>query len=137
MTLHFPAIAHEAGLNMSLEKIAELSETTPYLAKIKPSGSHTMRDLEQAGGVLGVLNELDGIVDLDQMTVNGLTHRQNIAVRKFLQTDHEVIHTVKNPYAEHGSICVLKGNLAPLGSVVKQSAVVPEMRQHSGPGALL
>ena len=92
-----------------------------------------MRDLEQAGGVLGVLNELDGIVDLDQMTVNGLTHRQNIAVRKFLQTDHEVIHTVKNPYAEHGSICVLKGNLAPLGSVVKQSAVVPEMRQHSGP----
>lgn len=133
MTLHFPAIAHEAGLNMSLEKIAELSETTPYLAKIKPSGSHTMRDLEQAGGVLGVLNELDGIVDLDQMTVNGLTHRQNIAVRKFLQTDHEVIHTVKNPYAEHGSICVLKGNLAPLGSVVKQSAVVPEMRQHSGP----
>ena len=75
MTLHFPAIAHEAGLNMSLEKIAELSETTPYLAKIKPSGSHTMRDLEQAGGVLGVLNELDGIVDLDQMTVNGLTHR--------------------------------------------------------------
>ena len=79
MTLHMPAIAHEAKLHMSLEEIGRLSAETPYLAKIKPSGSHTMLDLDQAGGVGAVMRELDGLINLDQMTVNGKTHRQNVS----------------------------------------------------------
>lgn len=135
MCLHFPAIAHEAKLHMTLEEIAELSETTPYLAKIKPSGKHTMYDLEQAGGVPAVLRELGegGVINLDQMTVAGKTHRENINEMPFLETNHEVIRTVAEPYSNHGSICVLKGSLAPDGSVVKQSAVVPQMHRHIGP----
>lgn len=131
MTLHMPAIAHEAGLHMSLEEMGEISAKTPYLAKIKPSGSHTMWDLEQAGGVAGVMRELDGLIDLDQMTVNGHTHRENIQL--IHECNHEVIHPVDQAYSPHGSLVVLKGNLAPDGSVVKQSAVAPSMRKHSGP----
>ena len=131
MTLHMPAIAHEAGLHMSLEEMGEISAKTPYLAKIKPSGSHTMWDLEQAGGVAGVMRELDGLIDLDQMTVNGHTHRENIQL--IHECNHEVIHPVDQAYSPHGSLVVLKGNLAPDGSVVKQSAVAPGMRKHSGP----
>ncbi len=131
MTLHMPAIAHEAGLHMSLEEMGEISAKTPYLAKIKPSGSHTMWDLDQAGGVAGVMRELDGLIDLDQMTVNGHTHRENIQL--IHECNHEVIHPVDQAYSPHGSLVVLKGNLAPDGSVVKQSAVAPGMRKHSGP----
>lgn len=131
MTLHMPAIAHEAGLHMSLEEMGEISAKTPYLAKIKPSGSHTMWDLDQAGGVAGVMRELDGLIDLDQMTVNGHTHRENIQL--IHECNHEVIHPVDQAYSPHGSLVVLKGNLAPDGSVVKQSAVAPSMRKHSGP----
>ena len=131
MTLHMPASAHEAGLHMSLEEMGEISAKTPYLAKIKPSGSHTMWDLEQAGGVAGVMRELDGLIDLDQMTVNGHTHRENIQL--IHECNHEVIHPVDQAYSPHGSLVVLKGNLAPDGSVVKQSAVAPGMRKHSGP----
>lgn len=131
MTLHMPAIAHEAGLHMSLEDIGRISATTPYLVKVKPSGQHTLWDLDQAGGVGAVLRELDGIVNLDQMTVNGRTHRENAAMVH--ECDHDVVHTVQNAYSSHGSLTVLKGNLAPDGSVVKQSAVAPEMRKHSGP----
>lgn len=133
MCLHFPAIAHEAKLHMTLEEIGALSATTPYLAKIKPSGKHTMYDLDQAGGVPAVLREMDGVINLDQMTVTGKTHRQNIEEMSFLPVNHEVIRTKEDPYSDHGSICVLKGNLAPDGSVVKQSAVVPQMRCHTGP----
>lgn len=131
MTLHMPAIAHEAGLHMTLEEMGEISAKTPYLAKIKPSGSHTMWDLDQAGGVAGVMRELDGLIDLDQMTVNGHTHRENIQL--IHECNHEVIHPVDQAYSPHGSLVVLKGNLAPDGSVVKQSAVAPGMRKHSGP----
>lgn len=135
MCLHFPAIAHEAKLHMSLEEIDELSATTPYLAKIKPSGTHTLWDLDQAGGVPAVMRELaaGGIIDLNQMTVTGKTFQENIDAMPFLTTNHEVIHEVASPYSNHGSICVLKGTLAPNGSVVKQSAVVPQMRKHTGP----
>ena len=131
MTLHMPAIAHEAGLSMTLEDIGRLSADTPYLAKIKPSGTHTMLDLDQAGGVGAVMRELDGLIDLDQMTVNGRTHRQNVA--DVVEYNPEVIHPVEQAYSDHGSITVLKGNLAPDGAVVKQSAVAAQMRKHSGP----
>ena len=131
MTLHMPAIAHEAGLSMTLEDIGRLSADTPYLAKIKPSGTHTMLDLDQAGGVGAVMRELDGLIDLDQMTVNGRTHRQNVA--DVVEYNPEVIHPVEQAYSNHGSITVLKGNLAPDGAVIKQSAVAAQMRKHSGP----
>ncbi len=131
MTLHFPAIAHEAGLKMTLEDIDLLSAQTPYLAKIKPSGSHTMLDLEQAGGVGAVMRELEGIIKLDLMTVNGKTHRQNLELA--VQRNPEVIRPIANAYSNHGSLVALKGNLAPDGAVVKQSAVAPQMRRHSGP----
>lgn len=133
MTLHIPAIAHEADLEMSLEMIDALSRSTPYLTKVKPSGSCTLLDLQKAGGVPAILRELDGLVDLDQMTVNGRTHRQNIEQFSFRETDHKVIRTCRNPFADRGSIVVLKGNLAPDGSVVKHTAVAAGMRKHSGP----
>ena len=131
MTLHMPAIAHEAKLRLTLEDIGRLSAVTPYLAKIKPSGFHTMLDLDQAGGVGAVLRELDGLVNLDQMTVNGKTHRENAA--RVVERDPEVVRPVSDAYSSHGSLTVLKGNLAPEGAVVKQSAVAPAMRRHSGP----
>lgn len=131
MTLHMPAIAHEAKLRLTLEDIGRLSANTPYLAKIKPSGSHTMLDLDQAGGVGAVLRELDGLVNLDQMTVNGKTHRENAA--RVVERDPQVVRPVSDAYSSHGSLTVLKGNLAPEGAVVKQSAVAPAMRRHSGP----
>ena len=131
MTLHMPAIAHEAKLRLTLEDIGLLSANTPYLAKIKPSGSHTMLDLDQAGGVGAVLRELDGLVDLDQMTVNGKTHQENAA--RVVERDPQVVRPVSDAYSSHGSLTVLKGNLAPEGAVVKQSAVAPAMRRHSGP----
>ena len=135
MTLHMPAIAHEAKLHMSLEEIGRLSAETPYLAKIKPSGSHTMLDLDQAGGVGAVMRELDGLINLDQMTVNGKTHRQN--VERVVEHNPEVIRPVSDAYSDHGSITVLKGNLAPDGAVIKQSAVAAAMRRHSGPARSL
>ncbi len=131
MTLHIPAIAHEAGLHMSLEEMGEISARTPYLVKVKPSGEHTMWDLEQAGGVGAVLRELDSLVNLDQLTVNGHTHREN--VKLVHECNHEVVRPISQAYSPHGSLVILKGNLAPDGSVVKQSAVAPQMRKHSGP----
>lgn len=135
MCLHFPAIAHEAKLHMTLEEIGALSAATPYLAKIKPSGVHTLYDLDQAGGVPAVLRELgeQNVINLDLVTVTGKTHRENIEAMRFLETDHEVIRKATEPYSNQGSISVLKGSLAPDGSVVKQSAVVPQMRCHTGP----
>lgn len=132
LSLHMPAIAHEANLSMTLEDINEISRTTPYLAKIKPAGPHTMWDLDQAGGVSAVMNELDGLINLDNLTVTGETKRENI--KKYLHgVDHDVIHTVDNAYSKEGSLAVLKGNLAPRGCVVKQAAVAPKMLKHSGP----
>ena len=90
-----------------------------------------MLDLEQAGGVGAVMRELDGIIKLDLMTVNGKTHRQNLELA--VQRNPEVIRPIANAYSNHGSLVALKGNLAPDGAVVKQSAVAPQMRRHSGP----
>ena len=131
ITLHLPAIAKEAHLEMSLERIGQFSYDTPYLAKIKPSGTYTLWDFDQAGGVQAVIKSISEIENADLMTVNGKTHKEN--ADSLVIWDRDVIRTVENANAPHGSIRVLKGNISPRGCVVKQSAVVPEMQKHTGP----
>lgn len=130
LTLHMPAIAREAHLNLTLDDIEQLSKTTPNLVKPKPSGSHTLKDLDLAGGIPAVMKELDGIINLDVPSYNGKTFRDNIASYK--NRNQDVIRTRDNAYNTESSIAVLKGNLAPLGSVVKQVAVCEQMKRHSG-----
>ncbi len=131
--LHLPAIANEAGVKLNLEIANELSKKTPNLCHLAPAGPTYMEDLNEAGGVYAVLKELSkkDLLNLDVLTVSGKTMRENIetAVNK----NPEVIRTIDNPYSPTGGIAVLKGNLAPNGSVVKRSAVVPEMMEHTGP----
>jgi dihydroxy-acid dehydratase len=131
LTLHMPAIAREAKLKLTLDDIERFSKTTPNLVKPKPSGTHTLKDLDLAGGIPAVMKELDGIINLDVKAGNGQTFRENIAVSQ--NNNPEVIHTQENAYSRESSIAVLKGNLAPLGSVVKQTAVCAQMKRHSGP----
>ncbi len=131
--LHLPAIAHEAKVNLNLDIANELSEKTPNLCHLAPAGPTYMEDLNEAGGVYAVMNELSkkNLLNLDCLTVTGETVGENIKNVRNLNT--EVIRTVENPYSETGGIAVLKGNLAPEGSVVKRSAVVAEMMEHTGP----
>lgn len=131
--LHLPAIANECGVDFSLELANELSEVTPNLCHLAPAGPTYMEDLNAAGGVYAVLKELSklDLLDLDVLTVTGKTMGENIA--DAVNRDPSVIRTVENPYSATGGIAVLKGNLAPEGSVVKRSAVLPEMLVHEGP----
>ncbi len=131
--LHLPAIAHECGVELSLDIANEISAVTPNLCHLAPAGRTYMEDLNEAGGVYAVMNELTkkGLLNTDCMTVTGKTIGENIA--GCINLDPEVIRPVDNPYSETGGIAVLKGNLAPEGSVVKRSAVLPEMLIHEGP----
>ena len=131
--LHLPAIAHEAGVELNLEIANELSAKTPNLCHLAPAGPTYMEDLNEAGGVYAVLKELTkkNLLNLDVMTVTGKTMGENI--KNSINLNPEVIRPVENPYSQTGGIAVLKGNLAPEGSVVKRSAVVPEMMEHTGP----
>ena len=131
--LHLPAIAHEAGVDLTLEEFDEISKKTPYLTKLSPGGTFHMVDVEEAGGIRAVMNELakHGLIEKDCLTVTGKTVGQNIKGTKILRP--EVIHTVKDPIRKTGGIAVLKGNIAQDCSVVKESAVAPEMLKHSGP----
>ncbi len=131
--LHLPAIAHEAGVTLNLEIANELSSKTPNLCHLAPAGPTYMEDLNEAGGVYAVLKELTkkNLLNLDVMTVTGKTMGENI--ENAINLNPEVIRTAENPYSTTGGIAVLKGNLAPDGSVVKRSAVVPEMLEHTGP----
>lgn len=131
--LHLPAIAHEAGVDLNLEIANSLSEKTPNLCHLAPAGPTYMEDLNEAGGVYAVMKELTklNLLNLDVMTVTGKTMGENIS--SAVNRDTNVIRTVENPYSKTGGIAVLKGNLAPEGSVVKRSAVVPEMMEHTGP----
>jgi len=131
LALHALAIAHEAGLRMDLALIEELSATTPTLARIKPSGAFTLNDLEHVGGVAAVMRNLGSLIDLDAMTVSGRTHQEHIE-ELVLPCDENVLRTIQQPFSERGSIAVLFGNLSPGGSVIKQTAVSPDMRQHTG-----
>ena len=131
--LHLPAIAHEVGFDFDITFANEISEKTPNLCHLAPAGPTYMEDLNEAGGVYAVMKELAdiGLLNTDCMTVTGKTIGENIqfAVNK----NPEVIRPVDNPYSKTGGLAVLTGNIAPLGSVVKRSAVVPEMLVHEGP----
>lgn len=131
--LHLPAIAKEAGVELNLDIANDLSAKTPNLCHLAPAGPTYMEDLNEAGGVYAVMNELSKkkLLNLDCMTVNGTTIGENI--QNCINRNPEVIRPVENPYSETGGIAVLKGNLAPDGGVVKRSAVVAEMMVHEGP----
>ena len=131
--LHIPAIAKEAGVELNMEMVNELSAKTPNLCHLAPAGPTYMEDLNEAGGVYAVMNELSkkGLIEADCLTVNGTTIGENI--KNAVNRDPEVIRPIDNPYMATGGIAVLKGNLAPDTGVVKQSAVVPEMLVHEGP----
>ena len=131
--LHLPAIAHECGVELNLDVANAISEKTPNLCHLAPAGRTYIEQLDEAGGVYAVMNELNkkGLLNTDCMTVSGRTIGECIAECPNL--DHEVIRPVENPYSETGGIAVLRGNLAPEGSVVKRSAVAPEMLVHEGP----
>lgn len=131
--LHLPAIAHEAGVELNLEIANEISKYTPNLCHLAPAGSTFMEDLDDAGGVYAVMNELDslGILDTTGITCTGKTVKENIA--GCVNLDPEIIRPVNNPYMKTGGIAVLKGNIAPDSCVVKAAAVAPEMMTHTGP----
>ena len=131
--LHLPAIAHEIGFDFEIGFANSISDKTPNLCHLAPAGPTYMEDLNEAGGVYAVMKELTklNLLNLDCMTCTGKTVGENIKDARNLNP--EVIHPVENPYTKTGGLAVLKGNLAPDGSVVKQSAVVPEMLVHEGP----
>lgn len=131
--LHLPAIAHEAGIELNVDMANELSDRTPNLCHLAPSGPHHMEDLYEAGGVYAVMHEINklGLLHTECMTCTGKTVGENIA--NSVNKNPEVIRPVENPYSKTGGIAVLRGNLAPDSCVVKRSAVAPEMLRHSGP----
>ena len=131
--LHLPAIAHECGVELNLDVANAISEKTPNLCHLAPAGRTYIEQLDEAGGVYAVMNELNkkGLLNTGCMTVSGRTIGECIAECPNL--DNEVIRPTENPYSETGGIAVLRGNLAPEGSVVKRSAVLPEMLVHEGP----
>ncbi len=131
--LHLPAIAHECGIDINLDVANEISAKTPNLCHLAPAGGTYMEDLDEAGGVYAVMNELSkkNLLNLDCMTVTGKTVGENIA--NCVNKNPEVIRPVENPYSTTGGIAVLRGNLAPDSCVVKRSAVCEEMLVHSGP----
>lgn len=131
--LHLPAIAHEAGVTLTLDQSNEISACTPNICHLAPAGEAFVEDLDLAGGVQAVMKELadGGLIETDLMTCTGRTVRENLEGVEVL--DHGVIRPLSNPFLPNGGIAVLKGNLAPDGCVVKQAAVSPEMMRHSGP----
>ena len=131
--LHLPAIAHEAGVELNLELANEISAKTPNLCHLAPAGHTYIEDLNEAGGVYAVMNELNKkeLLHTDLITATGKTVAENI--EGCINRDPEVIRPVENPYSETGGIAVLKGNLAPDSGVVKRSAVAPEMLKMEGP----
>ncbi|MEW6458426.1 MAG: dihydroxy-acid dehydratase [Bacillota bacterium] len=131
--LHLFAVAHEAGVAVSLDKINEISARTPNLCRLSPAGPFHLEDLDEAGGIPAVMAELDGqgLINREALTVTGRTVGENITGRTNRRTD--VIRPAADPYAPSGGLAVLRGNLAPDGAVVKASAVAPEMERHRGP----
>lgn len=131
--LHLPAVAHEAGVDLNVDIANEISARTPNLCHLAPAGPTYMEDLNEAGGIYAVMNEISkkGLLNLDCMTVTGKTVGENI--KNCPNLNPEVIRPVENPYSQTGGIAILKGNLAPDSAVVKRSAVAPEMLKHEGP----
>ncbi|MBQ7584080.1 MAG: dihydroxy-acid dehydratase, partial [Lachnospiraceae bacterium] len=131
--LHLPAIAHEAGIELNMEIANEVSDRTPNLCHLAPAGHTYMEDLNEAGGVYAVMNELSKkkLLNLDCMTVTGYTVGENI--KDAVNKDPEIIRPVEDPFMNEGGIAVLKGNIAPDTGIVKRSAVAPGMMVHEGP----
>ena len=131
--LHLPAIAHECGVTLSFDMANKISDSTPNLCHLAPAGDTFMEDLERAGGVYAVMAELakGGLIDTSLPTCTGKTIAENL--EGVVNRDPEIIRPLETPYSQTGGIAVLKGNLAPDGCVVKQSAVAPEMMVHEGP----
>ena len=134
--LHLPAIAHEIGMDFEIDFANGISEKTPNLCHLAPAGHTYMEDLNEAGGVYAVMNELNkkGLLHTDCLTVTGKTVGENI--EGCVNKNPEVIRPIDNPYSQTGGLAVLKGNLAPDGSVVKRSAVCDEMLVHEGPARI-
>ena len=130
--LHVPAIAHEAGIDLDLDLLNNISDRTPHICQMSPAGTHHLQDLDEAGGITAVMAELDrkGLISGTPLTVTGKTVGENIVNVKI--KDAAVIRTVENPYHAVGGIAILRGNLAPQGAVVKQSAVAEEMLRKAG-----
>lgn len=130
--LHLPAIAHECGITLDLDVANGISEKTPNLCHLAPAGNHYIEELNEAGGIYAVMHEISklGLLYTDLMTCTGKTVAENIEGHEILDTN--IIRPVTDPFSPTGGIAVLKGNLAPDGSVVKRSAVAPEMMQHTG-----
>jgi dihydroxy-acid dehydratase len=128
--LHIPAVAHEAGIKLDLNLFNKISEKTPNLCKLSPAGHHHIEDLDTAGGIQAVMKVIStlGVIDENAITVTGKTVGANLKNARVLNTD--VIRTLKNPYSQQGGIAILRGNLAPDGAVVKQSAVAPSMQKN-------
>ena len=131
--LHLPAIAHEAGVELNVDIANEISAKTPNLCHLAPAGPTYIEDLNEAGGIYAVMNEISkkGLLNLDCMTVTGRTVGENI--KGCVNKNPDVIRPVEDPYSETGGIAILRGNLAPDSAVVKRSAVAPEMLKHEGP----
>lgn len=131
--LHLPAIAHEAGLNIDLDRVNEISNRTPNLCKLAPAGPHHMEDLYGAGGVAAVMKELTkkNLLNEDLITITGETVGENL--KNVINKNEEVVRPIENPYSQTGGIAVLRGNLAADTCVVKRSAVAKEMIKHTGP----
>ena len=129
--LHLMAVAHEAGVDFPLTRVNEISKGTPTLCKLRPAGDYHIEDLDRAGGIMAVMKELQGLLNLESKTVSGKPVAEVIADRRVV--DKEVIHSSANAYSATGGIAILFGNLAPDGGVVKRSAVAPEMMVHRGP----
>lgn len=129
--LHIPAIAHEMGMKITPDDFEKISRTTPHLVNAKPSGPFTLKDLDDAGGIPAVMKELSPLLHLDEKNVLLSTIREVIS--KAQNRNKEVIRSLDNPVHKEGSLAILKGNLAPGGAVVKQTAVSSSMRVHTGP----
>ena len=131
--LHLPAIAHECGIDLNLDIANEISAKTPNLCHLAPAGRTYMEDLNEAGGIYAVMNEIHklGLLNTDLITCTGKTIAENIA--GVVNKNPDVIRPAEMPYSPTGGIAVLRGNLAPDSGVVKRSAVAPEMLKHSGP----
>ncbi len=132
--LHLMALADEAGIDFPLEAINEISQRTPHLSKLRPSGEYHLEDLNLAGGIAAVMNEVSSQLNLEVKTVSGKSLGQDIAGAKV--RDSEVIRPVSNPHSARGGLSILFGNLAPRGAVVKSAAVIPEMMTHAGPARI-
>jgi dihydroxy-acid dehydratase len=131
--LHVPALAHEAGIALDLDTFNEVSQKTPHLVSLSPGGPHHLQDLHEAGGVMAVMSELSraGLIDPGVMTCTG--KKLGASLKPARVKNRAVIRELKSPYHQEGGLAILRGNLAPDGAVVKQSAVAEEMLRHKGP----